>query len=145
MPDERPRVLRLPRDETTAQTHLLAESHAARLPGQERICSGLDHEPVHALRLDLSPKALRLLEQRHLGARRALQQPKRRGEPGNPAPNHRNVHHAASTDPRNHAAACASTVSESASMKSGSSLSIGTRSSRTPRARAYSRALMSTS
>ena len=145
MPDERPRVLRLPRDETIGKTQLLAQPHAAGLPGEERIRPGLDHEPVDAFRVDLAPKAPSLLEQRHLSARRALQQAQRRGEPGNPATNNRDVHHAASTDPRNHAPACASTVSASASTKSGSSLSMGTRSSRTPRARACSRALMSMS
>ena len=104
MPDECPRMLRLPRDETTGKTQLLAQPHAAGLPGEERIRPGLDHEPVDVLRVDLSPKALGLLEQRHLGARRAPQQAKRRGEPSNPAPNNRDSHHAASTDPRIHAA-----------------------------------------
>lgn len=145
MADECPCVLGLPRDQTIGKTQLRAQPHGAGLPGEERIRASLDHEPVDALRVDLSAKARRLLEQRHLGARRATSQAKRRGEPGHPAPNNRKVHHAASTEPRSHGPACASTVSESASMKSGSSLSMGTRSSRTPRERACCRALMSMS
>ena len=73
MPDERPRVLRLPRDETIGKTQLRAEPHAAGLPGEERIRPGFDHEPVDALRVDLSPKALPLLKQSHFDARRAPQ------------------------------------------------------------------------
>ena len=85
---------------TTGKTQLPAQRHAAGLPGKERIRAGLDHKPVRALRTDLAPKALSLLEHRDLGVRRALQQAKRRGEPGNPAPDNRDLDHVASTDRR---------------------------------------------
>ena len=46
---------------------LLTETDATRFVSQEGIGTGLDHEAIEALRIDLAAKSVTRLEQRHSG------------------------------------------------------------------------------